>query len=120
MAAGNNVQNIEYGSDWDYAAVFPINLSGSNLEIEILENKNDRSECRLVYATNASVSKDSNISLTQTSVSPVEYTISLRVPATTLIRKVGAGKFHWRLYITFPSGLKEMALGGKFNYRESV
>lgn len=120
MAAGKTNLKIEYGSDWEFIALFPIDLSNVDVEVEILSKSNDIHEDRLLYITNKAVSKDGNIVKNQTSVSPVEYSIALNIDWQMLIRKLGSGNFHWRMYFNYNSGLRELVLGGKFSYKETV
>ncbi len=111
MAAAKVNITVEYGESWNFQAVFPLtlSLSGSTIDVEITKLK-DEHPVR-AYIT---------LSTTDSSLTVAGQAVSFNLAHTVLQSILAAGKYHWRMYVTYSSGVRDEIMGGTFNYKETV
>jgi hypothetical protein len=108
MAAATLNLQVDYGSSWEFQATFPNSLSlvGAAVLVEVGYKKNF-------------TSTDALISL----VSPIDIdivgqTISFSYSYADLLTELQPITYHWRLYITWASGIRDEIISGNFDYVE--
>jgi hypothetical protein len=108
MAAAILNLQVDYGSSWEFQATFPNSLSlvGATVLVEVGYKKNFQTA-------------DAIISLVSpTDITITGQTISFSYSYTNLLEELQPITYHWRLYITWASGIRDEIISGNFDYVE--